>query len=154
VDHLASVSYGRLLGHVQVAAQVHPWRNGLEGFREAALASVRVPRGSIRETHRAAVGESFDFPSRFSPAGQKPDRNHGRFRPLCMGSACLIRRTPMPMQPTRRLTCVLALLVVPFFPVSLAAQTAPAVEPQPSLFRQVIPQPSGKNGYELLVLAA
>jgi hypothetical protein len=60
----------------------------------------------------------------------------------------------MPIQPSRRLTCVLVLLGATPFPAALAAQTTPAVEPQPSLFRQVIPQPSGKNGYELLVLAA
>jgi hypothetical protein len=60
----------------------------------------------------------------------------------------------MQIQRLRTFTCGLALVVVTGFPASLAAPSVPAAEPPSSLFRQVIPRPGGKNGYELLVLAA
>jgi hypothetical protein len=59
----------------------------------------------------------------------------------------------MLIQHARWLTCGLPLLATVFLPTPLPAQTAPA-DPPASLFQQVVPQPTGKNGYELLVLAA
>ena len=59
----------------------------------------------------------------------------------------------MLIQHARTLTCGLPLLTAVLLPTPLPAQTAPA-DPPPSLFHQVVPQPTGKNGYELLVLAA
>lgn len=59
----------------------------------------------------------------------------------------------MQIQHARTLTRALPILAAVLSLSPLPAHPAPAEPPAP-LFHQVVPQPTGKNGYELLVLAA
>jgi len=88
-----------------------------------------------------------------APAPATPPRNLSRLLPFSTKTVCRSGRPPMPIQHTQMFRRGLPILAASLSLVPLLAHPAPA-EPLSPLFHQVVPQPTGKNGYELLVLAA
>src|SRR5438105_4886381 len=69
-------------------------------------------------------------------------------------SALLTRETSMTNRPFRILPAGMLLLLLTGLAAPGRAEEKPAPARRPSVFQQVIPRPTGQNGYEELVLAA
>src|SRR5947209_12609816 len=76
-----------------------------------------------------------------------------RYLAIAKGMTPFKGRSIMQIRHVRPLMCDLPLLAAVLLSTTLQAHPAP-YDPSVPLFHQVVPQPTGKNGYELLVLAA